>query len=291
MYESWQKLMDHLMEVNKRGSDNPRLFRGYLESIPSLFRDLLLFEDNLGTKGGIAHYTSWEKAVEIMEGGTETAVRMYNYEATNDPQEGKVYRQEWSEIEEQASWLDEAIGKREGDSLDDASTQGSAYGCSFSSGCRDNIGDNLSFWRLYGNDGDGCSFMVPFNRPDMYCVRYYDSAGRNDNEGVGSDEQTMRLFARLLQIGKQLVEEFPSSEMPEVEYIVVKNLRRLRSAYRHLAKSHNYRDEREWRMVKIAPERNDIQFDVTDARQVKRYVNGPLWKELLIKHNDLSNAA
>ena len=152
----------------------------------------------------------------------------------------------------------------------------------FSSGAKDTIGDDLNFWRLYGNDGDGCSFMVPVQSNGMYRVRYYGSEGRSDNENAGTDDLIIELFAQLLQIGQRVVEGSPKNELPRVVHVVAKNLRRLRAAYRHLAKNHYYQNEREWRMVKVTPEPTDIRFDITDDRLVKRYVNGPLWKDLLL---------
>lgn len=281
-HESWQRLMDQLSEIERRGPDNPRIYRGYLEPVILFFRNLTLFEDVLDVKEGLAHYTSWEKAVAIMEKDAEPAVRLYNYEIANDPREGMICRPEWNEVEDQARWLDEVLAGEEVGSHGDVRTQGSAYGCSFSSGAKCDIGDDLNFWRLYGNDGDGCSFMIPFKPDGMYRVRYYGSGGRNGDGQVGDDGQIMELFARLLHIGKQIVESAPKDELPRVTRVVARNLRRLRATYRHLAKSHYYRSEREWRMTRVAPERKDVHFDVTDGRLVKRYVNGPLWKDLLM---------
>lgn len=281
-HESWQRLVDQLSEIERRGPDNPRIYRGYLEPVAVFFRNLVLFEDVLDLNERLAHYTSWERAVAIMEGGDKAAIRMYNYEIANDPREGEICRPEWSEVETQAGWLDEVLAGEDIGSHGDVIAQGSAYGCSFSSGAKDTIGDDLNFWRLYGNDGDGCSFMVPVSRKGMYRVRYYGSEGRSDNESAGTDDVIIDLFAQLLQIGQRVVEGAPKNELPRVVNVVAKNLRRLRAAYRHLAKNHYYQNEREWRMVRIAPEPADIHFDITDDRLVKRYVNGLLWKDLLI---------
>lgn len=290
-YESWQTLIEHLAEIKRLGPSNPRIYRGYLERVPGLFRNLVLFDDTLednngdthvckGKRSAIAHYTSWEKTVEILELGVDASFRMYNYELANDPCEGAVHREEWVAIEEQALTLDKVLQKTK---ASDLPTQGSAYGCSFSSGAIEDVGDNLTFWRLYGNNGDGCSFMMPFKINDMYRVRYYDSVGRNvDGSGSTTHQEVLGLFREVLQVSKELVEEAPKNEVSKITEFLVRNIRRLLSTYQHLAKNDYYRDEREWRMVKVAPARRDVHFDVTDGRLVKRFVNGPPCKDMLV---------
>lgn len=284
MHESWQRLMDQLDEVRVLGPVNPRIYRGYLEPISRLFRDLVLFEEAVSPTIGFAHYTSWEKTMAIMECIDEAAIRLYNLEIANDPREGDVDRQEWRGLEEQAIWLDK------NEDASDMRSQGSAYGCSFSSGTKrdhkhpstESVGDNLNFWRLYGNNGDGCSFMIPFRHENMYRVRYYNSEGHNVDGVDGQDEEVLKLFEQLLNIGKEIVEADPPNN---VIHFVVRNLRRLRTAYRHLAKNHYYKDEQEWRMIRVAPESNDIHFDVADSRLIKRYINGDPWNSLLMSRS------
>ena len=291
-YESWQALIEHLDEIERLGPSNPRIYRGYLEPVPALFRNLVLFDDTLednngrtrkGEGNGLAHYTSWENAVKILEHGADAAIRMYNYETANDPCEGIVPRKEWHEVDEQANLLDRRIEEKVGASVLDPKIQGSAYGCSFSSGPMKDVGDNLTSWRLYGNNGEGCSFLLPIKRGGMYRVRYYDSVGGNvDGSGGTLDRDVRELFGRVLGVAKKIVEKAPANQIPKINDLLVMNIRRLRTAYRHLAKNQYYQDEREWRMVRVAPASRDIRFDVTNNRLVRRYVRGPLWNDVLI---------
>ena len=282
-HDSWKRLIEHLSQIKTLGPSDPGIYGGYLESLPGFFRELGLFRDTLGGDESLAHYTSWEKTVEILGRGIGTVIRMYNYELANDPREGQIPRKEWEEVEDGASWLNEALSEPGEHSGGGAGKQGSAYGCSFSSGAKKDVGDNLTFWRLYGNNGDGCSFLVPATLPDMYRVRYYDDSGNNlgQQKTIQSDKEMTSLLNQVLQIGKQIFEEAPANEKPKITEILARNIRRLLTAYCHLAKSHYYQDEREWRMIRIAPKGYTIHFDVTDGKLIKRYINGPPWDDML----------
>ena len=80
--------------------------------------------------------------------------------------------------------------------MQEVKLRGSTYGCSFSSGPSGVVEDDLTYWRLYGNDGQGCSLSIPTIHKDVYEVRYRNKDFRDrsnpEKEEVDPDNWTVR---------------------------------------------------------------------------------------------------
>lgn len=151
------------------------------------------------------------------------------------------------------------------------------YGCSFSSG-PSGIEDDLTYWRLYGNNGNGCSFKISrsFNE-HIYKVRYRD---RNESDKK-EDEEVAERLNKLIAVCQEAVNAAPK----EYRYIVggtaAELLFRIIHSYFHLIKHVAYENEREWRMINVLPQPSAVRFDTTSGNVIKRYVEGATLEKML----------
>ena len=89
--ESWDNLLTELRQVGEHSSQDPRRFmesRGLVDWIPKL----VLYDDSLKPEINMVHYTTWKHALDMFNPSPESSpiLRMYNYEQSNDPDEGKI---------------------------------------------------------------------------------------------------------------------------------------------------------------------------------------------------------
>ena len=181
-------------------------------------------------------------------------------------------------LEDQAGWIRKLLlepgGESEGIELGSGT-----YGCSFSSG---DIGveDDLTYWRLYGNDGEGCSLKISrlSSTINLYRVRYRKKGGldRSDKEQE-EDKEVADRVRPFIDLGKETMKVAPD----EVKRKVAAGLHRVIQAYYHLVKHVAYSKENEWRLVIVGPRPDQVKFDTTREHEVRRYVDGPDFAELL----------
>ena len=278
---SWDNLVAELRHIRERGAVDASYFmtiRSLFEKIP----ELLLYDDFLDTGINLVHYTTWKNALDMLNPDHEDPVlRMYNYEQSNDPDEGQIRPPEWEEVEREANWLDEFL-KDDSRWAEDMKFGGSTYGCSFSSGPSD-VEDDLTYWRLYGNDGQGCSLKIsPTHGARVYKVRYQDkNFGTRSKCQKKEDEQVAERLKMLFEAGKETVDCTPDSHRNIVGKTVAEGLRRVIYAYYHLIKHIAYEEEQEWRMIAVMPKPDQIRYDTASENLVKRYVEGPAFRQLL----------
>ena len=282
MQESWDSLVAELRHIRERGSVDA----AYFLTIRGLFDRFskLVLDGDLPEKGvSLVHYTAWKNALGMFNMNQEKPVlRMYNYEHSNDPNEGGIQPPEWKNIEKKESWVDEFL-ENDGRWAEDMRFGGSTYGSSFFSGSSD-ADDDLTCWRLYGNDGRGCSLKIsnPSN-VNVYKVRYRDRDFNTRTQcEKKEDEQVAERLRRLFTAGKEVVDGAPDEYRHIVGPTVAQGLRQVIYGYYHLVKHRAYLGEKEWRMVTVMPRRDTIQYDTTSEDMVKRYINGPALKDLLI---------
>lgn len=242
-------------------------------------RDLVLYDDRLEeASGGLAHYTSWENLIKMLDvlGEEAPVLKMYNYESASDPEEGMIRPIEWCELEKEVEALSETYGlarngnkKRRG---------GSTYGCSFSAG-GEGVEDHLMFWRLYGNNGKGASLklgVVSGMQPPkgMYKVRYRNKNGaRRDGAEISEDKTVAKLMKRFLDLGHETIASAPESEQRKVGRSICGALWQILDGYCHLVKSSAYEHEQEWRMIEVVrPDSEKVKYSVAQDGVVRRYV-------------------
>ena len=274
--------MAELRQVVERGSKND----SYFMAIPGLFEripNLVLYDDAPESETNLVHYTTWKNASDMFNVGEISPVlRMYNYEQSNDPEEGRIKPPEWKKVEEDAAYLAKYL--EDDNRWTEEMTFGwSTYGCSFSSG-PSGVEDDLTYWRLYGNDGQGCSLKIPTtNIVGAYKVRYRD---RDFNSRSDCDEREDKQVATrlrdLLEVGKEAVDRAPEKHRDIVGRTVAVGLHQVIYGYYHLIKHTAYEDENEWRILRVMPRLDTIRYDTRSAYLVRRYINGPTLKDLLI---------
>ena len=282
--KSWAKLMTELRQVGERGSEDPEHFRK-IEDLFDRIPELVLYDDTPEPGASLVHYTAWKNARDMFDAVEKSPVlRMYNYEQCNDPDEGQIRPPEWKEIEENANWFDDFL-KDDNRWTEDMKFGGSTYGCSFSSG-QSGVEDDLTYWRLYGNDGRGCSLKISnLSEPyatNLYKVRYRDKDSNNRTQADREeDEQVVERLRDLCKVGKETVENTPDKYKNIVGKTIAEGLRRAIYGYYHLIKHIAYAGEREWRMIRVMPRLEYIHYDSISENLVKRYIEGPRLDHLL----------
>ena len=285
MATSWSSLLKRLDAV--RGKlDDPTRLAAYADALSGHLGKIVFYDDQLPQRQNLVHYTSWERALAILQDPDEPTLRMYNYERANDPQEGKLWRKAWSGLSKEAAWLDDHLPEHEKTLLELGRSTGSTYGCSFSSSVG-GVEDNLTYWRLYGNDGEGCSFKVTGQLGGVYRVRYLNEDGSNaDTADEEVDREIALSLGKLITNSRDLAERAETNGRKDVAMRIATGIRKILGGYHHLAKSRYFEDEREWRMIEVAPE--DIQYDTDGGRIVKRYISGLSLKKSLITASSIT---
>lgn len=281
--DSWNGLYDILKLYISRISTDPL---NYLElhGLTEVVSKLVFFEDSLSQNDCLTHYTSLANVVKMFDPSHgDPIVRMYNYELANDPEEGKIKPPEWKELEDKAvNELFGALFENE-ESLKDQIAVGSAFGCSFSSGPCGGVEDDMTYWRLYGNDGQGCSLRLSsLPTRGAYKVRYRhrDFSSRSEPDQT----EDLRVAARLsefVELAKEAIDCTSEKFRHEAAKVIADALFRVFYGYYHLVKHIAYEDEQEWRVITVMPSRNEIRYDTDSPNLVKRYTIGPKLDELL----------
>ena len=281
--DSWDELFSFLREVDA-GTDAHRIVE---ERLPYYVRHLVLYDDKLtDTSGGLVHYTSWERMLSILDvpAGQEPMLRMYNYESANDPEEGSIKPPEWKALEREAKHL---LDEYDPEGSQERDRGGSTYGCSFSTNGVD-VEDDLMFWRLYGNDGEGCSLKLGSLPLGMYRVRYRNQKERRKKREVAEDRAVAKRMGQLLTIGKETIDRMPESVRMQMSKSVARVLGQVLDGYSHLVKNRAYEHEQEWRMIRVMPDRDDVKYDVGADRIVRRYVNAGKMADLFSSSSSIT---
>lgn len=279
MESSWKTLLEQVSAVGDRLNDQDPL-----AGVDTAIKDLVFYDDSLGLDEHLVHYTSWKNALAILK--EEPLIRSYNFERTNDPQEGQLWRNVWGAMEDDAKWFDGFLPAHDQTLLLSGRSVGTTFGCCFSAG-DSGVEDNLTFWRLYGNDGKGCSFKVTGRRPHTYRVRYLDERGENRNGDEELDRQVGSLLRDLLTRGRDLVERFWKAGRKDVASGMAQSIRKVLGGYNHLVKSSYFEDEKEWRMIDVFPT-DAILYDLDEAGVVRRYVPGLALEDGLITGSSIT---
>ena len=290
--DSWDNFTSELQRVCEHGSKKPEYYRA-VRTVFDQIQQLALYDDCPSkAKVDLVHYTTWSNALNMFktlkitdqvesrtESGCLPMLRMYNYEQSNDPDEGRIKPPALEKIEKRIISFAKSLNSLKYDNLwvERIASGTDIYGCSFSSG-PSGIEDDLTYWRLYGNNGNGCSLKVSNTfQGGIYRVRY-----RERNEGdTKEDKQVADRLNRLLSICKTVVNDAPERYKGVVGGPVVEVLLRIIQSYYHLIKHVAYEGEREWRVISVMPEPNSVRFDISSGNIIKRYVEGTALKEVL----------
>ena len=293
--DSWGNLTSELRRVGKRGLEEPKNYLA-IRSLLDQIQYLTLYDDFPSmTEINLVHYTTWDSALRMLkniniadQAGTYEVVkpnlRMYNYEHSNDPDEGRIKPPELKEIENKIIALVESSksGTYNDSWIERMKTGTGTYGCSFSSG-PSGIEDDLTYWRLYGNDGKGCSLKISgILGKRIYKVRYRDKdfTQRSDQEKK-EDTQVAQRLNELLSLCEETINEAPNEAKDTLIDFAVEVLLNIVQSYYHLIKHVTYEGEKEWRMISVMPKLSEVRFDINSKNIIKRYVTGASLDEML----------
>ena len=306
MDSTWKSLLNHLADLSQEDPESEK-FQKLIAELPKQVDNLVLYSDSLTRKQSLVHYTSWGRGLAILR-QKDPVMRMYHYELANDPEEGKILPKSWKAVYKEAGdWISSwqkthrsLFSEGTSENADNPIESGDAYGCSFSSN-GDGVEDKLTFWRFYGNDGDGCSFKVSesiFSEyQTIYQVRYRDSNEEaaekkesSENEDSPEDEASLEekedqnvetKMRELLCKCREVAEVARIANKQDACKIVMEAVCKVLVGYRHLIKNVRYADEQEWRMIKVMPAAKIVKFDLDRDHLVKRYVRGLPWRKML----------
>ena len=300
MDSTWESLLDNLADLSQESPESER-FQELIAELPKRVDNLVLYSDDLTRKQSLVHYTSWGRGLAILC-QKDPVMRMYHYELANDPEEGKILPKSWKAVYKEAgdwisSWQEthgNLFSEGTNGNVNNPIEGSDAYGCSFSSN-GDGVEDKLTFWRFYGNDGNGCSFKVSesiFSEyHTIYQVRYRDSAKEAPEEKKSPEEEESQeekedqnveaKMRELLCKCKEVAEIAREANKQGVCKIVMEAVCKVLVSYRHLIKNIRYADEHEWRMIKVMPAAEIVKFDLGHGHLVKRYVRGLPWSKML----------
>ena len=235
----------------------------------------------------IVHYTSMSKMVAMLESMQEpdASFRMYSTEHFNDPTEGRVlYDQEktnelYSTLEEKYDWL----GKFPRDSSAQSTAVG-AYACCFSS--PKDMEDDLLLWRLYGDDGKGCSIKTS----TLALVEHVVPVEYIDVENIADIQR--KTFNAILHIFDNLDRWIREYRIQTVfrDKLLSRHLQEQTLAFiafiRFCAKNHYYQDEQEYRYVRIA-DIDEVRVEKSSG-DIRLYVEGPSLQNVLSTGSEIT---
>lgn len=285
--ESWENLFNYLQRL-QAGHERYRVVG---ERLPALVRGLALYDDRPEeSSGGFVHYTSWENMLKILAVDEDNGprFRMYNYEMTNDPEEGNLKPPKWIQFEKSAreffcDYMDESS---QNDTMENEGhyRKRSTYGCSFSTNGT-GVEDDLMFWRLYGGDGNGCSLKLSGVPDRIYRVRYM---GKSGGSSIPEEGEVKERLDRLLECMKETIKKAPDAYMPRVCQSMKQAIDQVLEGYFHLVKSAAYSHESEWRMISVCPKENSVKYAIGNDSIVRRYIDGSWMKDLLISKSKIT---
>ena len=285
---SWNRLFDFLREVKTKDRPHEEVD----QKLPEYVQQLVWYDDVMPEEsGGFVHYTSWENILKIFNANKgknqeneKPILRMYNYEYANDPEEGKIKPREWKKVERKAKDL---LHKYDPEGSEERTRGGSTYGCSFSTNGK-GVGDDLMFWRLYGNDGEGCSLKLGSMLDGMYRVRYRDQDGKGKRKEIAEDREVASRMNSLLEIGEETIEAVPDLHKVGMGRSIARVLGQVLDGYSHLVKNRAHQHEQEWRMIKAMPDGDDVKYDIDRNRTVRRYIEGGEMRDLFSSSSEIT---
>ncbi len=274
------KLITHVRDIPRdirrlkksRDMADETLYGTIEEKILQHIRAVKYYDDQWASDFGIlAHYTTWKNAVTMLT-EEKPKFRLYNLETTNDPAEGLAMPKRWTEIANTSTLM-----QRYGNGDTRVSTC-NTYGCCFTSG--KTVGDNLVWWRLYGDDGKGCCIIVPTS-VEMYRVRY-----RKSGEERREDRRVTEELVRLLEAAERTIEDIHVDYQRDIGKMLRDMVQHILEGYSYLFKDVAYSDEQEWRQLNVRPSEETIEYD-GEQTIVRRYVKGLSLDQLLLSDSEI----
>lgn len=203
------------------------------------------------------HYTSINTVIKLLCGSSnqeKSCLRLYDSWHFNDPDEG-VYFMRQAEVPDIKHLLSDAQTKP-------------AYSVCFILGGKEDVSDNLLYWRMYGEEGEGCSLKLSIPAERLSKVLYGSEVAKE----TGYDLQQIyaRFSSQILEALSPVIDVLCKKLSNTVASAVIKKMIDLSFAeeletINFLYKNDNFSYEKEVRFVKtfesIRRDGNNIKFD------------------------------
>lgn len=184
-----------------------------------------------------------EAEPDSRKGGKKALWRLYDSVHLNDPDEGNFFARNLN-LPKKYDWLEKK----------DVSH---AYIASFAlpnGESKEDMSNNLVFWEIYGQEGEGCSLSLPVPRSLLQQVLY----------GPDKVKSTAKILKPILDSLEPLVKVRNLSIRKRVREILSKVVWEAMERFRYLYKSEAYKHEKECRVVVAEldiPEKDKIFFE------------------------------
>lgn len=260
-----------IRRLEDTGGRHIQIYEAIRDQVTKQVRQVKYYKDKWKVEYGVlAHYTTLDTAIRILK-QAEPRFRMYNLETANDPLEGRATPTEWEKTVNESELI-HTYGSSS------ARTEAcNSYGVCFTSGKK--VGDSLLWWRLYGDNGRGCCFVVPAAR-DMYRVRYRRRGIEPSQRGKDEDRWVAGQLRGLANAGRQTVEEVDDEHKEYIGPMLVDVVHQILEGYSYLVKDVAYSEEHEWRQLEVRPTEEEVEYHA-EQTMIRRYVGGPLLTDLL----------
>ena len=169
----------------------------------------------------------------------EPSLRLYDSVHLNDPEEGNYLIRS---LPQKYNWLEKKDVRH-------------AYIASFilPNDEKEDMSDNLVFWRTYGQEGEGCSLSLHAPLPGLREV-FYGPEEERVKRTVNELRSVLDLLDPLVEIDRPSIRESIQEKLAEA---IWNPLERIRYLYKNKA----YKHEKECRFVVIEPDKNKICFE------------------------------
>ena len=265
----------------------------------------------------VAHYTSIQTAVRMLETELENpgsaVFRMYDAATFRDPKEGSIPHHP-----DFASKIMEGMGipspiPKSGNANDGMEYWGTksqhlrflespessirAYILSFfaptDERTQEQIGDDLKLWRLYGDNGRGCSFKIPFSDIQSYhaSLGWQSYWGRvryitpSDGEIAKISKVFQKEFAPVANFLRRHGDHDDAEFYAKTAQGYAESFLTLVGC---LYKDKQYEHENEFRLIRVPDTPPKVHFDFTNPFFVRPYIEGPSLKQCMVTNSVLT---
>ena len=231
------------------------------------------------------HYTSINTIVRLLYGSAspeKSYLRLYDSWHFNDPDEG-VYFMRHAEVPDISHLLSDAQIKP-------------AYCACFILGGNEDVSDNLLYWRMYGEEGEGCSLKLLIPAELLFKVLYgsYEAKKTGDNLHqlyISFNSQILEALSPLIDVlcKESNINKAEASKIVQrmIDLAYAEEIETINFLY----KNDNFKYEKEVRLVKtfesIRRDGNNIKFDpdpyISRARIRHYYEHDDLASDKILK--------
>ena len=203
-----------------------------------------------------AHYTSLETVYSILTNyqrypSSVNGLRSYDAYSLNDQTEGKLFDNELKKTSKTYEVLKKA----------DKTTN--IFICSFVASNEKGVEDKLAYWQSYGQDGLGCSILLSPGYKHNEILKYVNYEKPNNIQDC---------FKEYFILGNKLYNKFKKDSKDKKDFGI--NFCKQFDSIRFLYKNNDYKNENEYRFIKVNLDNKDIKYDFKkEGPYLRKYIS------------------